>query len=569
MTFEQILSELSCELSGARAKGYVSRIASYHRIQGSSGFLAALTEVREALERMHILCQIHTYPADGKRKTFSWTAPVTWNVRSGSLRQITPKERTLIRFDEIPQGVIAHSRAGECEGEADDVKGKFVMATGKPQEVAPLAVKRGAIGVILYPTSQRADAWPDLVQYAGFWPDASQIDHTPLGFSLSRRQADELLAAMREGSVRLAASIDADLGPGSLHLLEGWIPGRNPQAREILLIAHLCHPRPSANDNASGSGLLLEIARTLMSLVEKGRITPERTVRFLWVPEFHGTLPWTEEHQEQVKRFLFVLNLDMVGQSPERLGEPFRVSRVPDSIPSYLNACFEPLLERIADDPRTIAPLGTRRPMHWLLDPASGGSDHVIFSDPVFHIPAVMFGHKDPLHHTHLDDLDMVDPTELKRVGLLSAMLALLPSSLPEEANRLAGWLLRYSLTALTLAFDLVIGSEAAPGEELLNLALHLEEERAISFQALLREAKTAWDGAGQGHTDKRSAPLATSFSHVGSLSPQKGKSVHPPQRITDQARHSTVHSPTPSSSHSQRRSACLWSKSSPAHTGQ
>lgn len=518
MTLDQVFSLLCEEISGARAKDYVARIATHHRIQGSPGFLDALTDIKDSLTQMEISHKVHVYPADGKQKTFSWQAPLAWYVRGGSLRQLTPEQHPLIRFEEIPQGIIAQSQAGSVEAELIDVgegispedyerenvRGKFVMATGRPQEVAPLAVQYGAVGVILYPTSERAGQRPNLIQYAGFWPDASQRDTTPLGFSISRRQADALLTAMRDGPVRLVGSVDADLGPGSLHVLEGWLPGRNPGAKEILLIAHLCHPRPSANDNASGSGLLLEIARALTALAQARKLLLERSVRFLWVPEFYGTLPWVNAHREQVDKLLFVLNLDMVGQSPDKLGEPFHVWQVPTSIPSYLNAWFEPLLERIADNRSTIAPGGTDRPMQWRLDPASGGSDHIVFTDPLFCIPAVMFGHEDPLHHSHLDDLDMVDPTELKRVGILTAALTLLPGLMDEELSRITGWLLRYSLRELTRAFELSIGKPAQTVTDLLTLALHIETKRAASLKRLLDEISLPWSD--KGHHDALSA---------------------------------------------------------------
>jgi aminopeptidase-like protein len=507
MNLNELLSVLSETLSGTRAKDCVSRIAAHHRIQGSPGFLDALEEIKKALDSLDVPNKVHTFPADGESKTFAWTAPLAWHVRDGTLRQTAPQEKTLIRFEEIPQGILAQSKGGHIEAEVVDVEGgdsdahyrdknitgKFIMATGRPQEVAPLAVERGAVGVILYPTSKRADRWPDLVQYAGFWPDAEKVETTPLGFSISRRQADELRATLKKGAVRLLGTIDADLGPGSLHVLEGWIPGNNPEAKEVLLIAHLCHPRPSANDNASGSGLLWEIAQTLVSLRQSQRIHAERTVRFLWVPEFYGTLPWAAAYRDRLKNTLFVLNLDMVGQSPERLGEPFHVWRVPNSIPSFLNAWFEPLLDRIGSDSKTIAPGGTRRPMQWRLDPMSGGSDHLVFLDPLFRIPAVMFNHDDPLHHTHLDNLEMVDPTQLKRIGVLTTALALLPDIVVKERPRLTGWLLRYNLRELMRAFDLSLEYDDAT---LLNLALDVEKARVDSFRRLLAERSIQWDDA-------------------------------------------------------------------------
>lgn len=506
MTVDELVKLLAKELSGARAKETVARIAAHHRIQGSPGFLDAAREVQGILTKDGVSSLLHSFPADGRAKTFGWTAPLSWTVRSGSLRELAPAERTLVRFDEIPQGVLAHSRGGRAEAdiahvgegtamenyEGVDVSGRFVLASGRPQEVAPLAVTRGAVGVILYPTSEKAFPSPDLVQYAGFWPDAAEARRTPLGFSISRRQADVLQAELRRGPVRLAGEVDADLGPGELHVLEAWIEGRRPENREILLVAHLCHPRPSANDNASGSGLLVEIARALATLSRAGKVSLERTVRFLFVPEFYGTLPWAAAHRETVSRTLYVLNLDMVGQSPERLGEPLRVWRAPGRNPTPLDAWFSPLLSRIADDPASIVPGASRRPMAWRLEPPGGGSDHIVFSDPTFDIPAVMLGHDDPLHHTHLDDLDMVDPTELARVGVLAASLALLPGLLPDEAPRLAAWLLEHGTRSLTRAAELTTDESAR--RSLLALALHREERRAEAFRVLLKEGGVRWD---------------------------------------------------------------------------
>ena len=508
MTIEQLMTHLNETLSGLRAKETAARLATHHRIQGSPGFLDAASTLKEDLTRLEIPSEILTFPADGRHRTFSWVAPVSWHIRDGELRLIEPETRSLVRFDEIPQGILAHSRCGEIEAEvvhigdgtrADayegiEVERRFVLATGRPQQVAPLAVERGAVGIILYPTAARAEPSRDLVQYAGLWPSAEQLDTTPLGFSISRREAERLLATLERGPVRVRGFVDADLGPGSLSVLEAWIEGRSPQRREVLLVAHLCHPRPSANDNASGSALLLEVAHALSQLVTAGTIPLDRTVRFLWVPEFYGTLPWAAARRACVANLLYVLNLDMVGESPERLGEPFQVFRVPGSLPAAINAWFEPILERIADDERTIAPGGSRRPMNWRLSPASGGSDHVVFNDPEFAVPAAMFGHDDPLHHTHIDDIDMVDPTELKRVGVLTAALAALPGLLPSELDRLAGWLLRYGVASLTRTEH--VAAQAGPGarEALFRMALQREEARTTDFQRLAAEAEAPWD---------------------------------------------------------------------------
>ena len=129
-----------------------------------------------------------------------------------------------------------------------------------------------------------------------------------------------------------------------------------------------------------------------------------------------------------------------------------------------------------------------------------------------------MFGHGDPLHHTHLDDVDMVDPTELKRVGVLAATLALLPGTLPQETDRLAGWLLRYSLTAIHRSFDLSLGMNEASTEELVGLACKLEEERVTSFNSLLSEASIPWDARGHTHILKALCEALLSTGKASSI---------------------------------------------------
>jgi len=59
---------------------------------------------------------------------------------------------------------------------------------------------------------------------------------------------------------------------------------------EVLVVAHLCHPQPSANDNASGAAAALEAARVLQTLIAGGHLPPpRRSIRFLWLPEFTGS----------------------------------------------------------------------------------------------------------------------------------------------------------------------------------------------------------------------------------------------------------------------------------------
>ena len=440
MAFEEVLRKLIETISGVRAKAYVSDVSGHHRIQASPGFDEAVETVRLALRHAGIESAVASFPADGRTETYGWTAPIGWRIRAGTLRQIEPERRLLCSYEDVPISVLGQSGAGKTEGElvhigrgtteADvegiDVAGRFILACGRPGEILRRIRGKGPAGLVLYPDSERAAASYDLVQYAGLFPKAGELATTPMGFSISRREADRLIAQLAKGPVRLEGEVDSETFDGEMRTFEAEITGTDPAAGSTLLVAHLCHPRPSANDNASGSGLLIEIAR---ALGEVHRGTPLRnTVQFLWVPEFNGAIPWAAANVERLRDVRFVVNLDMIGQSPEILGEPLRVFRAPNARPSYLNACCAPILRRIADDRGTLSVQGSRRPLHWIVDRPSGGSDHLVFQATPHALPAVMLGHDDPYWHTDQDTIEKVDPTRLKRVGLLTALLATLPT---------------------------------------------------------------------------------------------------------------------------------------------
>src|SRR5690606_40406221 len=103
------------------------------------------------------------------------------------------------------------------------------------------------------------------------------------------------------------------------------VRGRGAAGEEIVLSAHLDHAKESANDNASGSAALLDIARSLRELIGSGRLPqPERSIRLIWIPEYYGMMAYVHAHEELRGpelggKFLANLNLDMVGENLELL----------------------------------------------------------------------------------------------------------------------------------------------------------------------------------------------------------------------------------------------------------
>ena len=545
MNLDRIISLLAEEISGARTKRIVEEISRFHRIQASPGYDEAVDHVCGLLSSAGVEWKVHAYPADGKSRTYEWTAPPAWSIRSGSLRQTEPKKRLVTSFDEIPQSIIAHSPGGTIDGElvhvgrgdSDedydglDVREKMILACGRASEIENKVVGKGATGIVIYPDSERAAADHDLVQYQGIFPRAEAIESLVPAFSISRREADRLIKALGRGSVRLRGEIEAGFIDGELRVVEALVRGDGDTAGEVVLVAHICHPRQSANDNASGSGLLVELARVLQAL--RAEIGLRHTVRFVWVPEFYGTLPWSVGHTGELKRAHFVVNLDMVGQSPDLVGEPLRISRVPNAVPSYLNACMPPIATRVAAL-SAVAPSGTRRRFHWSYDVPCGGSDHLVFGASPHRLPAVMLHHDDPFWHTSLDTVDKVDPSRLEQVGILAGAVALLPVVLDEDASLLQEWLLSFGVDAIARASALARQLDPQDGRRLLEIALRIEEDRVDDL------VRASSDGVDASSADRHKAALHAAFDHAAGLlpdadnasagNPVKGR----PKRIVD-----------------------------------
>ncbi|MBN1857818.1 DUF4910 domain-containing protein [Candidatus Bipolaricaulota bacterium] len=498
MTIQQLLDRLAELISGVRAKRNVGEISRFHRIQGSPGYDDAIAVVQDALTSAGVESRVLNYPADGASKTYGWTAPPAWHVRSGVLRLVEPHEETLATYEEIPQTIVVHSPGGSGEAELVHVgKGtrdqdypsvtiadKVILAHGKASEVMKQAVTRHARAILIYPDSARASAAYDLVQYQGLFPLAAEIPSLVPAFSLSRRVADHLLRLMDDGPVRVAGDVDAEFISSELRVLEAVIPGDDPTAGEVLLSAHLCHPAASANDNASGSAALIEAALALQAI--RFELPLRHTIRLIWVPEFYGTLPWAAANCETLSRTHYALNLDMVGQSPEAIGEPLQAFRVPRYVTGTINAFVEPLLTAIASDQRTLSPHGSRRMLHWRLAPPTGGSDHLVVAASPHHVPALMIGHDDPFWHTDLDTLDKVDATRLKQAALFAAACASIPSVAAENAEQLAEWLLTYSVRSLSDAHQLARAADPERGAALMSAALQTEHDRADGLARIL-----------------------------------------------------------------------------------
>ena len=464
MDFAKLVKD---EISGSSAKCFVSQVSQFHRIQGSPMFHEAAEYVKGQLVKLGLQdATIEQFPADGKTKYWTHMSPVGWEVKSAELRLIEPEEKQLATLEDTPQSLHTFSNGTPPEGIAaelvdvgegtkpedykgKDVKGKFVLATGRAKLVHEQSVyKYGAAGVITdaitYEMSNVRESLdiPDAHAYQAIWPSAKDLSKVRFGFSLSKRQGNVLRAHLeKDKKVKLRASVDARLFPFHADVITATVRGTEKPDEEVFLIAHLCHPKPSANDNASGSGLLLEIARTIRALIASGKIkAPIRTIRFIWVPETIGSVAYISRHKDLSKRLVAGINLDMVGQNQELCRSTLNLDRTPDSLPSYLNDFVFGLIEQTVKEFDYPTRFGLSSTFRYRTTAFSGGSDHAEFTEATTRVPCVMLLQwPDLYYHTSMDTIDKVSEDSLKRVGWITTVAALtLANAEIEEAFLLA-----------------------------------------------------------------------------------------------------------------------------------
>jgi hypothetical protein len=443
-------------LSGELAKEHVIAITRHHRIQGSRGYRDAAQYVQAQLRR-HGFGEreafIESFTSDGRAVYQTWQSPSGWDITSAELRMVEPADEQIVGYPEIAMSVMTYSNTGDVTAElvwvgagtresdyaGKDVRGKFVLCTGYGGAVHRLAVLRhGAAGVVCYLDDDRAREYPDMLQYTGMWPRTDELERVTFGFNLTNRQGTRLRDLLASGRrVVLRGQVRGiGLEPYHMDVVVATIPGADSTAGELVFSAHLDHPKESANDNASGSAAILDIARTIRELVDAGRLPrPRRTLRFLWVPEWNGTMAYIDRHPELAGpaaggRVLANMNLDMVGENLELLHSRLLLTRTPASLPSAVNDVVANVASRVAGmDIRT--PRGSLSAMNWVMAPYSGGSDHMMFIDRG--VPGIMFSHDpDYTHHTSEDTPDKVDPVELERSELIAASVMLFLSDLTD-----------------------------------------------------------------------------------------------------------------------------------------
>jgi aminopeptidase YwaD len=472
---EKDVAALANELSGETAKKNLEGIARFHRQRGSQGFHSAAELVAERARAYGLSdVAILQFPADGEifygtqRSRPAWDAEFAelWEAKEvKDVKEVKDKNanggpatsgswqpaQKIASYETEPIVLAEDSESadvtadlvdvGEGTKESDyagkDVKGKIVLVSAQPGAVQDLAVgKFGAAGIVSYAQNQKTAWWGEDENLIRWGHLETFSANKTFGFMVSLKTARGMKERLAKGEkITLHAVVKAGQHAGNYEVVTATIPGADPKLKEeeIAFSCHLDHQRPGANDNASGCVTILEVARTLQKLINAGRLTrPARTIRFIWPPEIEGTMALLNAKPEFAKRIKAAVHMDMVGGGLETKAV-FHVTRGPMSLPSFVHDVAWAFAEFVNEESYQfaatgeakypmVAPEGGAEPLRAEYSAYTMGSDHDVYQDSSFGIPAIYLNDwPDRYIHTNFDTAANIDPTKLKRAAFIGA----------------------------------------------------------------------------------------------------------------------------------------------------
>ena len=451
--------------SGERAKETVAFLDQFARWPGNRGFNASVEHITGQLREAGYVAESAARP--GSRLTYRveeypMTAPA-WEATGATLR-IVGEAEPVLRY-ETNRNMLANNSfatpgdgveaelvdAGDGSAAALDsanVRGKIVMArTNVGRLFGEAVTKRGALGVLAYalPAYLKPEINRTSIQFGGV---ARDTNAKSWGIVLSYAAHERVRAALAKGPVRVRVNSDVVwTSPAVERAVVAEVRGSRLPDERFVFSAHV--QEPGANDNASGVGAQVEMARVAADLVTAKRIDPKRTITMLWGLEIRMTDRYITQDSIRARGIRWGLSLDMVGEDTRKTGGTFLIEKMPDPsaiwtrgtdhhtewggspitkaqlTPHYFNDfVLARCLEQAATNGWTVR-----------TNPYEGGSDHTPFLSAKK--PGLLFWHfTDQYYHTDGDRIGMVSADELRNVGMSALVSALVLTSADGSATR-------------------------------------------------------------------------------------------------------------------------------------
>ncbi|MBI5625555.1 MAG: DUF4910 domain-containing protein [Elusimicrobia bacterium] len=301
--------------------------------------------------------RIEEFPAG--KDYWTWTAPKRYSVREAYLEVVGGGR--VVDFKDDPLHLVSYSVPVDAVLSWEELAGHLHYSAKRPAAV-PWVFK----------------------YYDAAW-----------GFCLSKDAYDRLPRDKKYRAVIRSEFADGPglkVGVGLVHP-EG---GPNPEAGEILVSAHICHPR-QANDNASAVGVGAAVAAGLAA-----RPLPRgsASVRFLFQPETVGSVCYLASHEELIGRTRAAVILESIGNR-----NTLAVQRSWQGA-THIDRVSAAVLDRKAPDHRSLPA--------W----AMFSADEKVINGPGVGVPSVMFTrYPYEEYHTTDDDMDVIHEDMLQEAA--------------------------------------------------------------------------------------------------------------------------------------------------------
>lgn len=365
------------------------------RVTGFEGEHRAADYIAKELDKYGLKVERQSFPitaflSHGAELTVN--SPIEENLNPDTFTMTPPTP------EEGLSGELADAGLGRDEDfEQADVDGKIALIQRGEidfYEKVQNAAGNGATGAIIFNNTEG--------ELNGTLGEPTDIP----AVSLSQEEGKSLLDLVQtEDSVQVTMVADVDMKDSYSQNVIGTIPaakGAKEQAKTIVVGAHYDGvDTPAANDNASGTATLLELARVLADQ----KLHHHVKVIFFGAEEVGlvGSHRYVDSLSEQQRAdTAAMINLDMVGVGETigiMTGSEDADSFVADQAENYVRSIGEPY-ERST----------------------STRSDHVPFEDAGIPVAFLNY-HEDPNYHTDEDTLDKIQIDNLDHMGTLVTSL--------------------------------------------------------------------------------------------------------------------------------------------------
>ena len=417
-------------------------VEDYWRVVGNTGFNKTIYLIADSLQAAgYILEEIAktedrlTYRIEKRAMDNQTWEPISASLQIASeekpfLLSATNRNMTYLNSASTPkEGIKAEVVWIKSIEDLNNtsVKDKVVFAEMSVRRLYKLVVEKGAIGIITYdnPDYLQPEKNKTSIQFRRL---SSQDNGNFWGIALSYEAKDKLKTQLQKGKTEVLVNIQTKRYPSEELTIVANIKGSVLPDERLVYSAHI--QEPGANDNATGVGAQLEMAKTAAKLFAEGKIEFDRTMTFLWGDEIISTRRYIEEDSKRAKGIKWGISLDMVGENTAVTGGTFLIEKMPDPSAIWTRGkdkhsewggevlSIDEMKPHYLNDFILFTFKKQGKHANWVVEtnPFEGGSDHTPFLKA--NIPGLLLWHfTDQFYHTDNDRIDKVSQETLKNVG--------------------------------------------------------------------------------------------------------------------------------------------------------